>query len=367
MNIQPTIKNKFDSEFIKSLTITDKSDIPPVEPIVSINDSIFAIRGGVSMVTGKRGSGKTTIIKRIITLALMETVPDWYDPIGIKTARANGKPIFYINTETPSANVKKSHDEILKDLQLSETPPNLHIVNALRLTYQDRNELIKGVFQSYPDTFLMLIDGGADTVDSVNNEIASVEAIESLIKLSDEHQATIINVVHENSGNGQTRGHYGQHCERKATGVMSISFDKKSMAFTMEAMKIRESAPFKSVSFAYNKQNGRIEQISTTTDPQLRDKAKTDSLLDLVHTCFKDQKRYKRPELVKLVIKIENINERTARRRVSDMFTKNYITDEGIDYVVCLTQIPTDATESQTELYDTDTDRADKTLLSATI
>ena len=364
MNNQVQNQDEFDDDFIESLRITHKSDIPPLEPIVSINDSIFAIRGGVSMVTGKRGSGKTTILKRIVTLALMESVPDWYDSIGIKTARANGKPIFYINTETPTANLKKSHDEILKDLQLSETPQNLYILNALRKTYQYRNALIKRIFRKHPDTFLILIDGGADTVDSVNNEIASVEAIESLIKLSDEHQSTIINVVHENSGNGQTRGHYGQHCERKATGVVSVSYNKQNAAFTMEAMKIRESAPFKSVSFAYNKQSGNIEQISTTTDPQLRDKAKTDSLLDLVHTCFKDQKRYKRAELVKLISKIENVSEKTGTRRVSDMFTKNYITSDGVDYVVCLTNIPTDATESQYELYDTDMDTMDKSDLS---
>ena len=360
MNNQLNIKYKFDSDFIKSLTITDKSEIPPVEPIISINDTVFAIRGGVSMVTGKRGSGKTTILKRIVTLALMESVPDWYDSIGIKTARANGKPIFYINTETPSANVKKGHDEILKNLQLSETPPNLYIVNALRLTYEDRNELIKGIFKSYPDTFLMLIDGGADTVDSVNNEVASVQAIESLIKLSDEHQSTIINVVHENSGNGQTRGHYGQHCERKATGIISVSYNMQNESFTMQCMKIRETAHFKSVSFAYNKQSGNIEQLSTTTNPQLRELAKKDGLLELVHICFKDQKRYRRSELVKLISKIEKVSEKTGTRRVSDMFTKNYITNDGVDYVVCLSQIPTDATESQFELYDTDMDTMDK-------
>ena len=367
MNNTTILKAKFDLDFIKSLTITHKSDIPPIEPTISIDDGIFAIRGGVSMVTGKRGSGKTTVIKRIITLALMESVPNWYDPIGIKTAKANGRPIFYINTETPSPNVKKSHDEILKDLGLTKTPSNLHIVNSLRLESEDRNELIKSIFLLYPDLFLMVIDGGADTVDSVNDERASVQAIELLIKLADHYQSTIVNVVHENSGNGQTRGHYGQHCERKSTGVMSVSFDKKNMTFTMEAMKTRESAPFKSVSFAYNKQSGNIEQISTATDPQLKDRVKTDSLLELVHTCFKNKKRHKRADLVKLITQIKNVNERTSSRRVSDMFTQNYIKSDGVGYVVCLAQIPADDIESQFELYETDTDTADKSLLSAFI
>ena len=332
---------KFTIEDIQKLTITHKSDIKPLEAVIKIDGRTCCTKGGLSMITGKRGSGKSTILRIAITASLMDSIPNWYDTLLMEVTPANGKPVFYINTELPDATVKKLHDQILDDLGLKETPTNLHFVDALFLSIEDRGRVISDIIHHYPDTHLLFIDGGADTVGSVNDEVASIKAVEELLQLAAKYKTTIVNVVHENTGNGQSRGHYGQHCERKSELVLSVSFDSTNSIFEIKGKKIRHASPFKDIRFAYATDgSGRIQRVSADTTEKIKDNAKKDSLLSLAHTCFKSQKRYPRAELTKLIADITETSLKTGQTRLNDMLTANYVTIDDKRHVVCLLEIP---------------------------
>lgn len=329
--------NKLSKEDILGMSIDHTSQIPDVEPIIKIDNSYFATKGGLSMITGVTGSGKSSILRVMIASVLCgQNKPKHFDNLGIESQPANGKLVIYLNTEmSDSSTKKKIHDAVLNDLRLTKTPENFKVISLLRNTPEERRNYIKRIFEVLKDIHLLVIDGGADTVNSVNDEVISVAAIEELNRLANEHSTTIINVVHENKGNGQTRGHYGQHCERKATGIMSVKFDKAKKLFVASSGKIRETAQFEDFYFAFD-EKGNLFQASAPTAAQRQNEAKTNDLLSLVIDGFKINERWKESEYKKWIAKQIKMSDKTGERRIKEMFEANYITTDGSGYLKCL-------------------------------
>lgn len=325
----------FSKEDISKLRITHKSKITPLQPIITIANSLFAIKGGLSMVTGKTGSGKSSVLRVILSLTLMDSdPPKWFDNLGIVATPAKGKPVIYLNTEMPDSSLfKKIHNEVLKDIQATSTPDNFIIIQALGCSPEERKTWISHLLETYPDTHLLIIDGGADTVTSVNDEPKSIEAIEELNQLANEYQTTIVNVVHENKGNGLTRGHYGQQGERKATGIISIKFEKR--LFIISCVKSRETAPFEDIRFMFD-EKGNICQADPATIQQRQEEAKENQVLALVLDGFKLKPRWKVSEYKKWIAEKIKMDVKTGGRRVDEMFTANYITTDGPGYIKSL-------------------------------
>lgn len=329
-------------EDIEGLNITHKSDIPPLEPIITVDGKIYAFKGGLSMVTGKTGSGKSTVLRLFISLALLQTPGQkTFEDLTFDVTPANGKPVIYLNTEMPDSSLKRRvHDAVLHDLDLKHTPPNFKTLQLIDHSYEERKEFISKILELYPDTHLLLIDGGADTVSSVNEEKQSVDAIEELNQLANRYKTTIINVVHENKGNGLSRGHYGQHSERKSSGVMSVEYDKKAKMFNIKSVKIREMSDFDTISFQYD-ERGNIMQTSATTASQRMNEAKEDDLLALVLDGFKVKERWKLSEFKKWIAERTKMSPKTGGRRVDEMFTAAYITTDGTGYIKSLVPVET--------------------------
>lgn len=336
MSVRP-----FTKEDVLKYSITHKSKIAPLQPIITIENSLFAIKGGLSMVTGKTGSGKTSVLRLLLSLALMDAPPPkWFDSLGIVATPANGKPVIYLNTEMPDGSLKKKvHDAVLKDIQATDTPANFIMIQAIAFSPDDRKRWISDLLSLYPDTHLFIIDGGADTVTSVNDEPKSIEAIEELNRLANEYQTTIINVVHENKGNGLTRGHYGQHCERKATGIISIKYEKR--LFTISNVKSRETAPFDDIRFMFD-ENGNVCQASPATIQQRQEEAKENQLMSLVLDGFRLKPRWKKADFARWIAEQTNASDKTGSRRIDDMFEAAYITTDGTGYIKSL--LPTEET-----------------------
>lgn len=335
------VENQKLVDFFNNLTINDKSQIKPIEPIITIDNSNFAIKAGMSVLNGKKGSGKSTVLRVMITLALMQSKPNWFDDLTINVQPAEDKLVIYINTEMPDSLVKDMHDQILSDLGVRQTPTNFKVLDFLGLDMERRASAIVDLYKVFDNIHLLFIDGGADTLETgVNDEVASIKAVETLIKLTQNHQSCIVNVIHLNQGNGETRGHYGQHCERKASGIATVKFDDSKEVFEIKyGGKSRGTKMFKPVHFAYIDKN-RVQRISPDTTNQIVKKAKEDTLLQLVHTCFKDRKRIKRDELTKLISNITGTSIKTGQNKLNEMLAKNYVTIDEQKHVVCLTEIP---------------------------
>ncbi len=251
-------------EEIELIRITDKSKIEPVTPIITIRGQTVATKGGLFLISGIQKSGKSFVGKMFLSAALGY----FQEGMEISVPSAMSSPVVFFNTEMSKSDMKKYHDDILNDLKLSQTPPNLFIIDLLDKTHKERLEFIEAFFDVYPDTFLALIDGAADLVTSANDEKESAANVESLLKLAGRYQTTIGAVVHENRKSGTTRGHYGQIFERKATGVISVK--KEGKDHCIECNVLRHSPEFEPVWFKRTNEGVQaIERTKSVTEQKL--------------------------------------------------------------------------------------------------
>ena len=331
--------NQLSKTDILGMSMSHTSQIPEVEPVIKIGDSYFATKGGLSMITGVTGSGKSSILRVILSSVLCTPQQaKGFDSLGIAAEPANGRYVIYINTEmSDSSTKKKIHDAVLSDLRLTETPECFKVISLVNYTPEQRRQYINRIFEVVPDIHLLVIDGGADTINSVNDEVQSIAAVEELNRLANQYHTTIINVVHENRGNGLTRGHYGQHCERKATGILTVKFDRGKKLFTASCGKSRETAQFEDFYFAFD-EKGSLYQASVPTAAQRQNEAQKDDLLALVISGFQIQDRWKASEYKKWIADQIKMSPKTASRKVDEMFQRGFIDTDGPGYYKC--QVP---------------------------
>ncbi len=249
---------------IELIRITDKSKIEPVTPIITIRGQTVATKGGLFLISGIQKSGKSFVGKMFLSAALGH----YHEGMEINVTSALGKPVVFFNTEMSKSDMKKYHDDILNDLKLTQTPPNLFIIDLLDKTHKERNDFIEAFLNVYQDTFLALIDGAADLVTSANDEKESASNVEFLLKLAGRYETTIGAVVHENRKSGTTRGHYGQIFERKATGVISVKKDKNEHC--IECNVLRHSPDFVPVWFKRSNEGVQaIDRTNSVTEQKL--------------------------------------------------------------------------------------------------
>lgn len=333
--------NSLSKDDVLGMSINHESEIPDVVPIISIDNCYFAVKGGLSIVAGTTGSGKSTILRRFMSLALSKDETNIsFDPLNFKVTYAGSSFVIYINTEMSDSSVKKKiHDAVLADLNLKITPSNLAVISLVSFTPNERKQYIKHIFQVVPNIHLLIIDGGADTVNSVNDEITTVDAIEELNRLANEYNTTIINVIHENKGNGNTRGHYGQQAERKATGVMSIAYEKTKRSHCIRCIKSRETGHFKDVWFAFD-EFGSIYQDSPKPYPPTNESTKSDNVYQLALMAYSKQPVWVEKELHAFLTSYYHQNfakpdakidscKKTITRYISTMYEKAYLTGDG--------------------------------------
>ncbi|GAB3519459.1 AAA family ATPase [Emticicia fontis] len=252
--------NHFDEELQKFL-ITSKTEAKEIEPVITISNSVFAIKGGLSMITGLPKGGKTTVVKIMIETAYMNEIYEGYDCLNIRTVHEPDKSVIYVNTEMTDADMVKFRNQICKHLQVDSMPDTFHIFHFLTLSPQRRMQLIEKAVEQAGNAVLLLIDGYADLVGSVNEEKECNEVVQKLQNIAQKYQVAVVGVIHENRGNQNTRGHIGQQLERKCVSSISVKKIREKKLFEIKSNMTRHSEDFEPIHYQYN-QEGRLQLIS---------------------------------------------------------------------------------------------------------
>lgn len=275
--------------------ITSRTKAEPIEPLISIESTIYATRGGVSLLTGVQKSGKTTAIKIMIETAFMPQIYDGYDNLGIRSVVKNEKSIIYINTEMTNSDMVAFRDKICKNLQTETLPENLHLFHFLTLSPKERVKLLEQVLERSENAHLVFIDGLADLVNSVNDESECNTIIQTLQNLASNYNVSIIGVIHENRGNKNSRGHLGQQAERKCIASISVSKNRAKKFFTITSTLNRHSEDFEDINYHYN-ETGRLERIDKENE-KVKTSSELKESIDLAMEIFNDDKILTEKEL----------------------------------------------------------------------
>lgn len=332
--------------------INDHTEIGDIVPVITIRESVFAVKGDISIIGGLPKVGKTSVCAFILATSLMKDVPTEFDSLGIRTTFCEGKKVVYVDTEQPKAYTNRLRKAILKILDTQEQPHNLKIINLRRYDSNKKREKVLALMEKYSDAHLWIIDGVADLIQDPNDTSQSFGIIETFMMKSDLLNTAIVLHIHENPGtSGKLRGNLGSEAERKCGGAIAIKKLKDKGVHAIEAKVIRGSEDFDPVFFRFDKALKRMVSVGPDEYDEL---AKT---VDKVQ-----QKKEKRIELAKrclvtgslgysdLVSKItlvapevegkSTISTRTAENRVKEMKDLGIISEKSGFYSIADIYIP---------------------------
>lgn len=242
--------------------------VNPIIPTVFIAGSRFAVKGDISMISGKPKAGKSTITKMILATALMKEVSSETDTLSIRSNYCEGKPVIYIDTEQNPADTLEFYNEVVKITGLQKAPDNFIILNWRDFDYYQCLEHLVSIFEQIKDIFMIVLDGITDLIPSSNDETSSVMLIRYLMKESTVRNTCVIACIHENGESGKMRGHIGAEAARKCQGTISIRYDEGKGVRVIKPLFLRRGKMFDEIYWESN------EGIPRSCSAELTEKLK---------------------------------------------------------------------------------------------
>ena len=335
----------FDLSELLSNRITHETSFPEPVPVLTINGSTFAVENELSIITGLPKAGKSAIITAMIA-APFAAGKD-IDTLSISAPSVKGRNVIYIDTEMSKGSTQKLHNQVLRMLDMKSTPKNLHFWNWKKYRPDDRIEALKATFDLIPDLHIIFIDGIADFLVSVNDEVKANELLESLGEAAEAKGCTIVTVIHENFGNGQARGHVGSGLGRKCAGRISIKKDRAKGVTIIECKDLRHSAEFEPVYCQWDIDLKRLTLVDAETAKYLakaekktdeekqeeRDDKRRERLQAVLKQCFATNTQLFKKELINGLIVYYNPGkpcvEKTAGRIIDEALEQELLTTNG--------------------------------------
>lgn len=334
---------QYDEFDIEKYRITLKTKIPPLEPVVKIAGSVFAVKGDLSFISGPPKSGKTNVCAAMLASCFFSSVDTTGDLLSIESEPARDKPVIYIDTEQPKPYTQGMIRKIT-DLTGKEEPKNLWVVNMREMTVQERRHRLGQIFDTFSNEHLYFIDGITDFIASVNDETESAEFINYLMRKSSEKQIPIICVMHENLGTGKLRGHLGSEAERKCGGSIGIRKNKEKQVHYIEAKLLRGTSDFDPVYFQWHPERKRftlaeegVVTIMQNENKKTREEQKLETIERMFRGVYGGQKQLEKKQIVDRITATHSCSEKTAQRRLADAISMEIISynPETELYMIC--------------------------------
>jgi energy-coupling factor transporter ATP-binding protein EcfA2 len=301
-------------------------DNPPKapEPLLTINEVTIGTPGNLVCIAGSEGSGKTNFLGGILSGAIKPEGID-IDTLGT-TIRENidEQSVILYDTEQSEFQLYKNLTYILKRTSLSKPPAWF---KAYCLVGISRNERMNLILESMDRFFyenggihMVVIDGIADLLGAVNDEESSVKLVEELFRMAAIYNTVIICVLHMAPSGMKLRGHLGSEVQRKAAGILLIEKDENNNSSVIKALKVRDGSPLDvpMIQFGWSKEEGRHVYLGEKSkeDSEMR---KVSELKDAAATIFKDKHLITNQNLIKAVMELLDVKERTARAYIKYM------------------------------------------------
>lgn len=238
-----SIEEKRLLEKYNKFRIKSDTDVP-VEECVFIVDGVGCMPlGDLSAIKAEPKNGKTTALKRIVATVLKGN-------LGQLSSDLKNPLIMWVDTEQKTSDAKLIIEDVKKMTGLSYRFLDNHLmVYSLRkIDCTSMLEQLKVAIKGF-QPHIVVIDGIAEFVNSVNDEVEAKKLIHDLMVSSETYHCAIICVLHENrSGNRDMKGHLGAQLTQKVAVVVGCK--KSGDAITVRCTDSRhQSTPEWSIRF----------------------------------------------------------------------------------------------------------------------
>ncbi|WP_159467788.1 AAA family ATPase [Dyadobacter sp. 3J3] len=225
-------------KLIPKINELDKCRIKLSEQLVPPKVAIFMARGdhlvpisslgNLTTIIGKPKSRKSFLITMLVAAALK---PGGVGPF--RGALPEGKKrVAVFDTEQGRYHVQKMAKRIC-GLTGDPDPKYLEVYSLRKYSPKERVAIIRDYIYNTDDLGLIVIDGIRDLMRDVNDPGESMDLVSLLLKWSDERQIHILNVLHQNKGDGNARGHLGGEMVNRSEFTLSVAIDTRNPDYSI--------------------------------------------------------------------------------------------------------------------------------------
>ena len=317
---------------------------PPVasKTVVSVNNVPLGTYDNLLCITGGEGTGKSHFVSAIIAGTLKEnSYSDEIDTLGLEISQNyKNKSILHYDTEQSEYQLYKNICKTMKRAEISQIPEIYHIFHLAPLSRKERLQLIKDsmdlYYHKHGGIHLVVIDGIADLIRSVNDETESIAIVDELYRIAGIYNTCIICVLHFVPNGIKLRGHIGSELQRKAAAIISIEKDTNPENSVVKAIKVRDGSPLDVplLLFTWDKTKDMHVYAGEKSNAE-KEKRKKAELRDVANEIFKTRSKINYSELTQLLMNLFDVKERTARSYIKYM--KDYeilVQDKYNNYIM---------------------------------
>ncbi|MDG2194261.1 MAG: AAA family ATPase [Polaribacter sp.] len=237
----PEQSNEFWQEVLRK-RITSTDDIKQNEYLLKIDNTNKFSRGNISGWIGLAKSKKTFALTMFVS-ALVGCMR-----LFSKFNANSRNNVLYIDTEQSPADVQRITKRIKKIVGKEE---GLFMYGLRPLSPKQRIVAIELLLKKH-QVDVLVIDGVRDLLMDINNAVESTEVITLLMKWSYDYDIHIATVLHQNKGDGNSRGHIGTELNNKAETILRISKNETDTSISSIEEVFGRGKGFKKFNFRIN-------------------------------------------------------------------------------------------------------------------
>ncbi|MBL7739364.1 MAG: AAA family ATPase [Chitinophagaceae bacterium] len=309
--------------------ITKEKDIPQPEPTITIAGAAIAAPGNITGISAASKAGKTSVAGVILAGAISKTGEvDGFNEIQV-LPNPEGRAVIHFDTEQSAADQQHLFNTTLRRAGFDSTPDYYYSYNIRQLTLENyqpvTDSVCKLTSEKHKGTHLIVIDGGADYLASVNDEEKAYSIVQYFIHLSIKYDCPVIIIVHLNPGSDKERGHFGSEVQRKCYGLLSVTKEGDISTLQPKIMRKAGNGEIPLISFAYAKEKGYHQQVDAPNEGDnkaLKERTRLKAIADKV---FAPPSSYCHKDAISRIMQETNRGQSTAKTMLSNMDGFGYI------------------------------------------
>lgn len=239
-NGEIAIKKVSIDEINSKYRIKHTDEVKPPDVVLSIGGKIVSTRKNIFGITGKAKVGKSFLMTLINSIVLKK------GEMGtLSSYLPKGKDkIAYIDTEQSAYHIQLMLLRVNKIVE-EHKMDNLFMYNLDSVPTSERYNYVETIVNDLQGVGLVIIDGIADLVKSVNDEIIACDIADTLRRWATINDIAIGYVLHQNpTQNEKMRGHLGTVLMNKSETVIQISSSKEDESVKLvETTQTRNAKP----------------------------------------------------------------------------------------------------------------------------
>ncbi len=220
------------------ITLTDS--YTDTIPVIKMQGQNIAAKENLTVISAASKAGKTALVQVFIAGLLSSNKTQYSFESFEFIPNDEGFAMVHFDTEQSPTHQQKFIKNVVKRAGLELMPDCFLSYNIRDIHYEEYIEIVNVICEEaaiqFKGVHSIFIDGGADFLRSVNDDVASKTIIQFFTKLSVKHNCPVFIIVHTNptnTTNSKERGHFGSDLQRKCYSVINIKKeDKISTAYT---------------------------------------------------------------------------------------------------------------------------------------